>query len=230
MWAAGLQFAARYFGLGSQSKLATVAEIAALQAVGLSTVALAEQWGNSSLEGYYKGVSHAIAVRDDLDAKGVPGNRPVYFAVDFDVQAYQWEDVKNYFFGINSILPLDRIGIYGGYNAMAWAQRDGAAKWFFQTYAWSGGKVHPATHFLQYSNNHYIGGGQVDYCRSLQNDFGQWGGMLIPATPPPAGPPPVVDAGGWDYAGDIQGVAGDDSSLGTSLDGYARDLDGLRNY
>lgn len=229
LWAAGKQFAGRYFGLGTDNKLAHVGEIAALNAVGISVFAIAEQWGDSALQGFGLGLQHAIKVQDDMAAKGVPGDRPVYFAVDFDVQAYQWHLVYDYFSGVNSVLPLDRIGIYGGINTMEWAKRDGLARWFFQTYAWSAGRIFPDVHVLQYSNTHYIGGGKVDYCRSYKDDFGQWGGLLIPSVPVVSGPAPVVSGQSWDYVNDIDAAAGDDGQLGASIDGYARDLDGLRN-
>lgn len=229
LWSAGKQFAGRYFGLGTQDKIASRTELNALQGMGLSVFNLAEQWGNSALDGYGKGTSHAIAVLDDLNAKGVPSNRPVYFAVDFDVTASQWPAVYAYFSGVNGILPLDRIGIYGGLRAMQWAARDGAAKWFFQTYAWSGGVWFDGNHVEQYSNNHIIGGGHVDYCRSVKEDFGQWGGSLIPPIAIDQTPAPVVTGASWDYVGDIDAHASDEGQLAGTLDGYARDLDGLRN-
>ena len=230
LWFAGKQFAGRYFGLGTDDKLAHVAEIAALQAMGLSVFNLAEQWGNSALQGYQLGAHHAAIVRDDMAAKGVPGDRPVYFAVDFDVQSYQWSAVADYFNGVNFFLPLDRVGIYGGVHAMEWAARDGSARWFFQTAAWSYGRVFDGTHVYQYSNGHTIGGGDVDLCRSLRDDFGQWGGALVPIAAPAPGAPPAVSGGSWDYVPDIDASAADLAALAGTVDNYARDLDGLRNF
>ena len=229
LWNAGKSFAGRYFGLGSASKIATTTEIAALNSLGMAVFALAEQWGDSSLQGFGLGTQHALIVRDDLDAKGVPGDRPAYFAVDFDVQSYQWHAVYDYFSGVNSVLPLNRIGIYGGIHAMEWAQRDGLALWFFQTYAWSGGRWFPGNHVQQYSNNHVIGGGKVDYCQSVRDDFGQWPGGFGGPNPGQPNTVPVVTAGSWDYTGEIAGTAGDDGQLAAYLDQHARNLDGLRN-
>lgn len=231
LWFAGIQFAGRYFGLGTDDKLAHPAELAALQAMGISVFNLAEQWPNSALQGFGLGTTHAIKVRDDMAAKGVPDNRPVYFAVDFDVTAAQWPKVLDYFYGINSILPLDVIGIYGGVRAMQWAARDGAARWFYQTAAWSYGQVADGVHVYQYSNGHTIGGGDVDLDRSLRDDFGQWGGALVPvAAPTPYAAPQIAGGAAWDYVPDIDGTAGDVGSIAGTVDGYARDLDGLRTF
>lgn len=230
LWVAGIQFAGRYFGLGTDDKLAHPAELAALSAMGIAVFALAEQWPNSALDGYGRGTLHAVKVLDDMDAKGVPSNRPVYFAVDFDVTASQWPAVLDYFYGVNSILPLDRIGIYGGIRTMQWAARDGAARWFYQTAAWSSGQIYPGTHVYQYSNGHTVGGGDVDLDRSLKDDFGQWGGALVPIAAPDTGPQPVTSGASYDYVPDIDAHAGDLGALAGSVDGYARDLDGLRTF
>ena len=230
LWNAGKTFAGRYFGLGTQDKLATATEIAALHSMGIATFALAEQWGDSSLQGFNLGAHHASVVKDDMDAKGVPPDRPVYFAVDFDVQAYQWPAVVQYFHGVNYFLPLERIGIYGGVHAMQWAQRDGLALWFFQTYGWSYGNWFGGNHVEQYSNRHPLGGGEVDYCRSITDDFGQWPGGYGGPTPGQPNTIPVVTAGAWDYTGEIAGTAGDTGQLAAYYDEHARNLDGLRNF
>jgi len=45
-------------------------------------------------------------------------------------------------------------------------------RWFWQTYAWSGGQVHPATHILQYSNGHRLGGVDCDYNKATDDPAG----------------------------------------------------------
>jgi hypothetical protein len=53
-------------------------------------------------------------------------------------------------------------------------QAIGTARWFWQTYAWSGGKVSAHTHFLQYLNGQTVAGASVDLNQSRQFDFGAW--------------------------------------------------------
>jgi hypothetical protein len=196
----------------------------------ISVFAIAEQWPNSALQGHALGVNHAIATLHDMNAKGVPADRPAYFAVDFDVQENQWPAVRDYFNGIHTTIPLARIGIYGGHNAMVWAYRDGIADWFFQTYAWSGGVWFSGNHIEQYGNNHLVGGAQVDFCRSVQADFGQWGGAPIPAGISQPGTTPVTGPQSWDYAGQISAHAANEAGFATTLDSYTADLDQLRTY
>jgi hypothetical protein len=57
---------------------------------------------------------------------------------------------------------------------MQWAARDGVAAWFFQTYAWSGGLWYGGNHVEQYKNGVIVAGGEVDLCRSVKAEFGQW--------------------------------------------------------
>src|SRR5207247_20299 len=42
-------------------------------------------------------------------------------------------------------------------------------KFFWQTYAWSGGRIHPSNHIYQYMNNRRIGGLSVDFNRGRDN-------------------------------------------------------------
>ncbi len=51
----------------------------------------------------------------------------------------------------------------------------GAITWGWQTYAWSGGMWEPRAHIRQYHNSVNLAGASVDYNRSMQADFGQWG-------------------------------------------------------
>jgi hypothetical protein len=44
--------------------------------------------------------------------------------------------------------------------------------WFWQTYAWSGGLVHPDAHILQYSNGHTLAGVSCDYNHASTSGFG----------------------------------------------------------
>jgi hypothetical protein len=68
-----------------------------------------------------------------------------------------------------------RVGVYGSYDVMNWAKRDGVARWYWQTFAWSGGRWAGHNHLEQYRNDVSLAGGTVDLCRSKTADFGQWG-------------------------------------------------------
>jgi hypothetical protein len=174
--AAGKRFAMRYVGpyCDNSPKGLDVAEAKSLIAAGLSIVYLVEGIANGALAGRAAGVAHAQSALSYVRHRGWPDDQPFYYAVDFDVTAAQWPAVKAYLDGASSVHGGDQTGIYGGLKVMLWAARDNAARWFFQTYAWSGGEWFGGNDVEQYDNGVTVAGGDVDLCRSMQPDFGQW--------------------------------------------------------
>jgi Domain of unknown function (DUF1906) len=175
LFQAGKRFAMRYVGPGSSSKLLTTAEAATITRAGLSLVLLVEGAAADAARGFALGQAHANSALAMCRARGFPVNRPMYFAVDYDVATTNWAGPREYLRGAGTVLGSGLVGVYGEYDVMVWASRDGVAQWFFQTYAWSAGKWFQGNHVEQYKNGVSLAGGVVDLCRSKQADFGQWG-------------------------------------------------------
>lgn len=190
LYAAGKRFVVRYGGPGSASKHLSAAEARSLSAAGLAIVANAEG-SAGGFTGRAAGVSWATSADAAFRAIGMPAGRPIYFSVDWNVSAAQWPGVVAALKGAADVIGLGRVGIYGGLQAVQWAQRDRVASWFWQTYAWSGGKWAAGTHIQQYRNAVTLAGADVDLDRAIKGDYGQWG-VSQPADPPPA----LVDTGG----------------------------------
>jgi Domain of unknown function (DUF1906) len=135
------------------------------------------------LNGFNEGVEDAGQAEAMADGLGITG-RPIYFALDIDprgLSSSQWDAVKAYLNGAASVIGRDRVGVYGGFKAIdvlvpTWAP------WGWQTYAWSAGQLSGKANLFQYQNGVQLCGGEVDLCRSLTPDFGQWpfeGGFLM---------------------------------------------------
>ena len=88
------------------------------------------------------------------NAAGGPDTAPIFFSVDEDIDAETWKSLAvQWFRGINSVLGVNRTGIYGGARQLAWAITDDVIghsttpgyRWAWQTKAWSGGRraLHP---------------------------------------------------------------------------------------
>lgn len=179
LFAAGKKFAIRYIGPGGTWKHMTRAEYDRLVAAGLMVALVAEGAATDMLSGSAKGVQQAQQAQQALKDLGLPENTPIYFAADWDVQSAQWSACRAYLQGAASVVGLSRVGIYAGYDAVSWAVRDGVATLFWQTYAWSEGRWHPANHVEQYKNGVSMAGGSLDLCRSKQDYFGQIGGSSV---------------------------------------------------
>jgi hypothetical protein len=172
--AAGKQFAMRYVGPGSSPKHLTVPEAMALDRSGLSIVTLVEGAADAARGGYAIGRQHAQSAVAMMRARGFPAARPMYFAIDYDVAASNWAGPREYLRGAGSVIGPALVGVYGEYDVMVWAARDRVAAWFFQTYAWSGGRWYAGNHVEQYRNQTALAGGIVDLCRAKVADYGQW--------------------------------------------------------
>ena len=181
--AAGKSFAVRYVPYqGDQGKGLKSDELADLQANGIAVALVWETTAGRMLDGYGAGVTDGTLALASAALLGFPKDRPIYFACDTDTTADQLASVRNYLDGAASVLGRARIGIYGEYDVIDHCLGTGAATWFWQTYAWSGGRLHPMAHLYQYQNDQTINGAAVDLCRSLVADFGQWGGEVPDTT------------------------------------------------
>lgn len=227
MWSQGKRFVARYFGAGGSWKHATAAEVRAHHAVGLSVVALVEGAIRDPLLGRAKGRSHAQVGELAAKAAGMPAGRPLYFAIDWDMQPHEAGKVAEYLRGCADIVTVRRVGVYGGIDTIEWAAKAGLASWFFQTYAWSRGKWSSRNHFEQYSNGRTVCGGDVDLCRSRKVDFGQWPApSQTIGDAPPSPSDSTVDLG-WDWTTHVDSLANHMDTVGTNLAAVARQIDAL---
>lgn len=172
--AAGYRFACRYLSGGFSGKQVTASEIAALHAHGIAVVANWETTADRALSGFNAGQNDAMVAARTMRSLGFPNDRPIYFSVDFDVADRQMAAVGDYFRGVAAILPIERIGVYGGQAVCEYLSRYGRADWFWQTYAWSHQVWNVGNHIEQYHNGAAVAGGVVDLNRSMRPDFGGW--------------------------------------------------------
>lgn len=171
--ARGLGFVARYLSPDHTGKNLTPSEARELIAAGLSIVCVWESSENRALGGRAAGESDARAAARQAQICGMPADRPIYFAVDFDAQIVDQPKINEYLRGAGAVLGHSRVGIYGGYGPVARAAAAGVAAWTWQTYAWSNGRWMGA-HIEQYRNDVVINGVGCDLNRAYGTDYGQW--------------------------------------------------------
>ena len=167
----------------------------ALRAAGLHVVSCYQYgkpgWPTPSdfTRGYEGGVADAQTALRLHAAAGGPDSAPIFFSVDEDIDLNTWNSLAvEWFRGINSVLAVNRTGIYGHAKACGWAIRDGVIGrsttaghgWAWQTRAWSDGEREPAAVLYQYvivtasDPGVPLGGTHVDVNEVLAADFGQW--------------------------------------------------------
>jgi Domain of unknown function (DUF1906) len=139
--------------------------------------------------GYDGGVADAQTALRLHNGAGGGASAPIFFSIDDDIDANAWNGpAVQWFRGINSVLGVDRTGIYGHAQACGWAIRDGVIgnsttaghRWAWQTKSWSHGEREPMAVLYQAVVNSpsnpspLLGGINVDVDEVLAPDFGQW--------------------------------------------------------
>jgi Rv2525c-like, glycoside hydrolase-like domain len=167
----------------------------ALRAAGLAIVSNYQYgkpgWSAPSdyTRGYDGGVADAQTALGLHAAAGGADAAPIFFSIDEDIDHDTWKSIAvEWFHGINSVLGVDRTGIYGHSRACAWAIDDGVIgrsttaghRWAWQTRAWSHDEREPTAVLYQdvvntpSSPGPLLGGIHVDVDQVLATDFGQW--------------------------------------------------------
>jgi Domain of unknown function (DUF1906) len=198
--ASGYTFASRYLSYDTTGKNISAGEAQALHDAGIDVVLNWESSAAAPLGGYSTGVAHATHAVALAAEVGAPASLPIYFSVDFDVTAAQFAAVDAYFDGVAAILPVERIGAYGGIRTIAHLFDRGRITYGWQTYAWSGGQWDPRAQVRQVDNGLTIDGAAVDLDVALADDFGQWSA---------AGPAATVSTFtecGWLHIGEVIGT------------------------
>lgn len=170
----GCQFICRYLANQTSGKVLTRAEADLMSKNGIWLVVVWETTASRALAGHVAGIADAKVAKAKAKALGMPDDRPIYFAVDFDASSGQQKTINAYLDGCAVVLGRDRVGMYGGYWPIKRAFDANKMKWGWQTYAWSGGRWDLRAHIQQYKNEVRINGVDCDLDRAIKEDYGQW--------------------------------------------------------
>lgn len=173
---AGCTFVMRYVGSklhgsGRDIKWLSPNEARAYHNEGLDVGVVFETAANRADDGHVAGLADAHSAEAELTYCGLPPNLPVYFAVDWDTTV--GPKITAYFDAINSVIGVDRTGVYGGIKVVDALLKAGLARYGWQTLAWSGGRWGRAK-LQQYAINETLAGHEVDLNRALSTDVGLW--------------------------------------------------------
>lgn len=178
---AGFEYAMRYLPTHAWKGL-TAEEVRAIQGAGLKLVSILQKSANYA--GYF---TKEQGRKDGADAQQLAGNlgqprgSAVYFAVDYDCRRpSELANVASYFEGVKETLKHYKVGVYGSHTVVNHMRNK--VDYFWQTYAWSSGKVAEHIHMHQYQNGVTVAGVQID-----RNDIfkqpGAWNEISEPAKP-----------------------------------------------
>ncbi len=176
-------------GANFAAKPITRAYADALRAAGLHIVSNYQYgkpgWPDPSdyTRGHDGGAADAQTALALHNAAGGTSSAPIFFSVDDNINSGTWNTAAlDWFRGINSVLGVQRTGIYGHSQACAWAVKDGVIgrsttaghRWAWQTSAWSHGEREPTAVLYQAVINSELAGTSMDVNDVLAPDYGQW--------------------------------------------------------
>lgn len=167
----GFKFVCRYLSNSAWKNL-TKEELNTLHEAGLSVVVVWETSANRSLAGYHAGYSDAESAQSMLNQLGITSNPPIYFAVDFDVQQNQIDQVADYFKGVKDYLGLERAGIYGGIAAVGYMFDHNLVSYGWQTLAWSHTEWDDRAQLRQIRTDSTLDNGHVDLNIATTSNYG----------------------------------------------------------
>jgi LysM repeat protein len=175
LYAAGIRLIGRYIGSPSSWKTLELAEVKALKDAGIKIYSIRQTTNNvASFFNYAKGVTEAKEAETWAHSINQPNGTAVYFSVDFDAKGSALDAVKQFFKGVAVTLKDYKVGVYGSYGVVEALSETTYTDYYFQTYAWSGGKVSKYADLFQYKNGQAIAGVTVDY-NEIKDDAGEWG-------------------------------------------------------
>lgn len=169
---AGFEYVARYLPTSAWKGL-TADEANAIKQAGLKLVSVFEKGATKS--SYFtksQGVSDAQEAHRLAKSIGQPSGSAIYFTVDYDAQPADMPAIIEYLNGIKQLLTDYKIGLYGSYNVMQAVR--GHVDYYWQTYAWSRGKIADFIHMRQYQNGVTVAGVQLDK-DEIKQAPGEWG-------------------------------------------------------
>jgi hypothetical protein len=160
---AGAKYAFRYLTLDKYKwKKLTRAETDVIQKAGLKLGTVWETTAGRANEGHTAGIIDGGLALFETRIVAQPEGSVIFFAVDYDAKAPDFPAIEAYLRAAATQIPGYKIGVYGSYAVVEEMKRRGACSYFWQTYAWSGGKKSEHAQLYQYKNGTTLAGCSVD--------------------------------------------------------------------
>jgi len=170
-------FFIRYLAPPSSWKYFSKKEVQILKNAGFMIGSVFQEGKDGPKYGYEAGKAAATKAKQRASDLGQPKNSAIFFAVDYDAPKSDFNNIEAFLKGAKEILGEHYFaGIYGKYDVIEEMAKRGACKYFWQTLAWSGGKLSKYADLYQYKIDILANGINVDFneCFNTQIFWGQY--------------------------------------------------------
>jgi hypothetical protein len=160
----GAKFAVRYLVPETYAwKRLTRKEVVAIEDAGLRLASVFQLTTNRPAGGAANGKVDGKAALAEAKAIAQPTGSAIFMAVDYDVQAKDYDAIETYLRAAQAELQGYQVGVYGHYEVIEEMANRDACQYYWQTYAWSDGKKSQHADMWQYKNSTSLGGVDVDF-------------------------------------------------------------------
>jgi hypothetical protein len=169
---AGYGFVCRYLvPVRMAWKRLTKSEVGIISAAGLQIVSVYEASANNAAFGATQGIIDGKEAYNEALLIDQPEGSTIYFAVDYDVQAKDYNIIEAYLKAAQAQIIGYNVGCYGSFGVCEEMSKRGI-KYCWQTYAWSAGKKSTHANVYQYKNGVNVCGISCDANESFGNERG----------------------------------------------------------
>jgi hypothetical protein len=194
------KFFIRYLAESYSWKYFSWPEVERLLAEGYMIGSVFEDGADSINEGYEAGKAAAGRSKATAIRVGQPKKSGIFYAVDYDAPASDYDAIEAFLKGAQEVLGDDFFaGVYGKYDVIEEMGKRKACKYFWQTLAWSRGKLSEFADMYQYKIDTPANGINVDFNECFNPEF-LWGQYKEPVPVPPVVvvPPKIVTLSMYD--------------------------------
>lgn len=177
------KFIVRYLLPYNSWKRMTKAEADLIQKYGFMLASVFQEGKAGPAGGAAQGRSDGARAKAEAARLGQPKKSAIFFAVDYDAPVSDYPAFEAYLRAAQEAMGDDYyVGIYGKYEVIENMHARNACKYYWQTYAWSRGKLSPHADLYQFQNDVAKNGVNVDVNQCFNKDI--FWGIAANQTPP----------------------------------------------
>lgn len=181
-------FFIRYLADANSWKYFSWNEVEILLEAGFMIGSVFQEGTDGPREGYHGGIEAATKAKRTAERLGQPKKSAIFFAADYDAPASDYNLIEQFLRGAQEVFGDDFFaGIYGKYDVIEEMAKRGACKYFWQTLAWSRGKLSQYADLYQYQIDTPVHGINVDFNECFNTEI-FWGQYREPVVEEPSQP------------------------------------------
>lgn len=169
----GCTFVGRYVTPGSRKSI-TLVEAEIIRASGLEILSVFERDEYRSKGGAINGAEDGRLAYQHVRSIFQPIGSVICFAVDYDAPPSQYDNIEAYLRAAATQIPGYKVGLYASYFVIEEMNRRGVCTFFWQTVAWSKGKLSQFANVFQRQIDVVKNGIGIDWNEQYKQG-GLWG-------------------------------------------------------